>query len=273
MTRPPAYQTYANDLLALFVGLSLAALGAVHRLFLVMWGQAADQCSLIDDDPMLARTVGCSLDDWKGLRQEIQHPARPIFEEKDGRLISRYLRQEATKQRKYRKLQAEKSKKAVEARVTRGLPTGEARVTSSSSLSSSIPSPIPSSKEIENTQTLLKKESGCVSSFSMNQKPEAEQTQSQQAYTIWRADAAQAAFELFWKAYPNKVAPGPVEAWFRTHPVTPNLIADMELAIKRQATTGRWIKDEGKYIPHPAKWLEEKRWQDEGVKVKRRLIT
>ena len=141
MTRPPAYQTYANDLLALFVGLSLAALGAVHRIFLVMWGQAADQCSLIDDDPMLARTVGCSLDDWKTLRQEIQHPARPIFEEKDGRLISLYLRQEASKQRKYRKLQAEKSTKGVEARVTRGLSagssTGEARVTSSSSSSSS----------------------------------------------------------------------------------------------------------------------------------------
>ena len=120
MTRPPAYQTYANDLLALFVGLSLTALGAVHRLFLVMWGQAADHCSLIDDDPMLARTVGCSLDDWKGLRHEIQHPARPIFQEKDGRLISPYLKEQATKQRKYRKLQAEKSKKGVEARVTRG---------------------------------------------------------------------------------------------------------------------------------------------------------
>lgn len=85
-----------------------------------MWGQAADHSSLIDDDPMLARTVGCSLDDWKGLRHEIQHPARPIFQEKDGRLISPYLKEEATKQRRYRKLQAEKSKKAVEARVTRG---------------------------------------------------------------------------------------------------------------------------------------------------------
>lgn len=63
MTRPPAYQTYANELLALFVGLSLPALGAVQRIFFVMWGQAVDHCSLIDEDPMLARTVGCSLDD------------------------------------------------------------------------------------------------------------------------------------------------------------------------------------------------------------------
>ena len=67
MTRPPAYQTYANDLLALFVGLSLAALGAVQRIFLVMWSQAADHSSLVDDDAMLTvpeirqvrQMVGC----------------------------------------------------------------------------------------------------------------------------------------------------------------------------------------------------------------------
>jgi hypothetical protein len=282
MTRPPAFQTYSNDLLALFVGLSLPALGAVHRLFLVMWGQAADYSSLIDDDTMLARTVGCSLDDWKGLRQEIQHPARPIFQEKDGRLISPYLRQEASKQRKYRKLQAEKSKKGVEARVTRGLSAGastdEARVTSPTP--TPIPIPIPSSssfsKEKENTHTLLKKGRVGVSSFSskkdLSQEPEADRTQTPQAYTIWRTEAAQAAFELFWKAYPNKVAPGPVKEWFRTHSVTPNLISDIEIAIKRQATTRAWIRDEGKYIPHPAKWLKEECWQDEGLKVKRQLV-
>jgi hypothetical protein len=31
------------------------------------------------------------------------------------------------------------------------------------------------------------------------------------------------------------------------------------------------IRDEGKYIPHPAKWLKEECWQDEGLKVKRQL--
>lgn len=57
MTRPPAFQAYVNELLALIVGLSLAALGAVMRIYLVMWGQAADHSSLFDDDPMLARLL------------------------------------------------------------------------------------------------------------------------------------------------------------------------------------------------------------------------
>jgi uncharacterized phage protein (TIGR02220 family) len=120
MNRPPAFQTYANDLLAHFIGLSLPAVGAVHRLFLIMWGQAPDYCSLLDDDALLARTVGTTIEDWQALRAEIQHPARPLFEEQNGKLISWYLRDEAAKQRKYRKSQAQKGKKSAEHRFNRG---------------------------------------------------------------------------------------------------------------------------------------------------------
>lgn len=149
MTRAPAFQAYANDLIALFVGLSPAATGSAIKLFLVMWSQSADQCSFIDDDAMLARTIGATLEEWKAARAEIQHPSRPLFEEKDDKLVSPYLRAEILKQRKYRKMQAEKSRKGVAARMTRGLPvgvpTGGARVTSSSSLSSSSSSSLSSS--------------------------------------------------------------------------------------------------------------------------------
>lgn len=140
MNRAPAFQTYANEFLAMFAGLSLPAVGAAQRLLLAMWGQSDDQCSLLDDDAMLARMVGISLDEWKELRKEIQRAGR-LFEVKKERLISPYLKREAAKQRKYRKLQTEKSRKGVEARLTRGLtrgaPAGEARVTSSPSSSSS----------------------------------------------------------------------------------------------------------------------------------------
>src|SRR5262245_43740031 len=106
MNRPPSYQTYANDVLALVTGLSLQAVGAVHRLHLVMWSQSSDFCSFPDDDALLARTVGTTVENWQALRTEIQHPARPVFEERNGKLIAPYLREEAAKQRKFRKLQA-----------------------------------------------------------------------------------------------------------------------------------------------------------------------
>jgi hypothetical protein len=91
MNRPPAFQAYATDLVTLFTGLSPAAVGAIVRLWLFAWAQSPDQSSLIDDDTLLARTVGISLEDWKILREEIQHEARPLFEMKNGRLISSYL--------------------------------------------------------------------------------------------------------------------------------------------------------------------------------------
>ena len=106
---------------------------------------------------MLARTVGCSLDDCQGLAARDSTSRRPIFQEKDGRLISPHLRQEASKQRKYRKLQAEKSKKGVEARVTSPTPT---------LFRFPLLLLLLFSKEKENTHTLLKKEGEWVCLFS-----------------------------------------------------------------------------------------------------------
>lgn len=115
MSRSPAYQHYASDNLAETIGLSLPARGAIWALRDLAWMRSEDYCSVLDDDVMIARDLGCSLEAWKALRAEIQHPARPIFEEINGRLVCPRLREQAAKQEQYRRMQAEKSKKGGEA--------------------------------------------------------------------------------------------------------------------------------------------------------------
>jgi hypothetical protein len=38
-------------------------------------------------------------------------------------------------------------------------------------------------------------------------------------------------------------------------------------AIAKQKNTDQWKKDNGQYIPAPATWLNQGRWQDEIVSV------
>ena len=36
-------------------------------------------------------------------------------------------------------------------------------------------------------------------------------------------------------------------------------------AIERQKASDQWTKDNGQFIPHPATWLNQKRWEDETI--------
>ena len=166
MTRPPAYQCYANDDLAKFVGLSLAAIGACHKIELMMWGQSLDQSSFIDDDVLIARTLGTSIKEWKELRKEIQHPARAIFKEEGGYLVSSYLLERRKEQTAWRKksrqggiqsgktraLKAQEERRVVEGCLANGStkvqPTGTPPVEPNTNTPTPFPSPIPTPSPI-----------------------------------------------------------------------------------------------------------------------------
>ena len=70
-------------------------------------------------------------------------------------------------------------------------------------------------------------------------------------------------FSAFWSAYPRKVAKDAARKAFNRRKVDEDLLAQMLSAIAVQAATEQWRKDGGKFIPHPATWLNEGRWQDE----------
>lgn len=70
-------------------------------------------------------------------------------------------------------------------------------------------------------------------------------------------------FRAFWAAYPNK------KARFRALKVWEHLKPDLPtqktilLALERFKRTSGWTKDGGQFIPHPATWLNQRRWEDE----------
>ncbi len=70
-------------------------------------------------------------------------------------------------------------------------------------------------------------------------------------------------FDTFWKAYPKKVAKGDArKAWSQTEAIRPDF-ATLLAAIEAQAKSDQWRKNDGQFIPYPATWLRQERWDDE----------
>lgn len=70
-------------------------------------------------------------------------------------------------------------------------------------------------------------------------------------------------FENFWNCYPNKKGKGAAEKAFGKIKPDDQLMELMLDAIFKQKQSAAWMKDGGEFIPHPATWLNQKRWEDE----------
>lgn len=70
-------------------------------------------------------------------------------------------------------------------------------------------------------------------------------------------------FGKFWKAYPRKVGKeNAVRAFKKINP-NADLVAAMLSALSWQTRSRQWVKDGGAFIPHPATYLNGRRWEDE----------
>lgn len=67
-------------------------------------------------------------------------------------------------------------------------------------------------------------------------------------------------FEQFWAAYPRKVGKQAALKAFKGVTIP---VETLVSAIKRQECSDQWTRDNGKYIPNPATWLNQGRWEDE----------
>lgn len=72
-----------------------------------------------------------------------------------------------------------------------------------------------------------------------------------------------ALFERFWKAYPKKKAKATArKAWAKLNPDM-ELCRTMSAALEKQKRSDDWLRDGGRYIPYPATWINQRRWEDE----------
>jgi hypothetical protein len=198
-----------------------------------MWKDSKDQCSILDDNELLARAIGTTVEQWCELRSELQHCSEPLFADKNGRLFSARLHEEATKLLKYRKQQAVKGKLSAQQRLNRGStvvqPIHQPEANSSSSSSSSI----------------LKKKN----------------TSTERAHDV--LNGHRSGFEVFWSQYPKKRNKGRAEkAWGELRP-DDSLLCTMLAKLEEAKKNPDWMKERGRYIPYPASWLNGKGWEDE----------
>lgn len=70
-------------------------------------------------------------------------------------------------------------------------------------------------------------------------------------------------FAAFWKLYPKKQGKGAAEkAWKKIKP-TAELFDRIMAAVGTAKLSEQWQRENGRYIPNPATWLNEGRWDDE----------
>ncbi len=70
-------------------------------------------------------------------------------------------------------------------------------------------------------------------------------------------------FLTFWSAYPRKVGKDTAwRAWQKRNGDLPQIEVILS-AIERQKQSDQWREAQGKFIPHPATWINGGRWADE----------
>lgn len=70
-------------------------------------------------------------------------------------------------------------------------------------------------------------------------------------------------FGEFWQAYPKKVGKDAARRAFDKRKPNKPLLNDMLRAVWRQRRSEQWTRESGRFIPNPATWLNQGRWQDE----------
>jgi hypothetical protein len=70
-------------------------------------------------------------------------------------------------------------------------------------------------------------------------------------------------FDRFYSAYPRKVGKDAARKAFAKRKPTEALLAVMLAAIAKQSLAEKCARGEAQYVPHPATWLNEGRWEDE----------
>lgn len=71
------------------------------------------------------------------------------------------------------------------------------------------------------------------------------------------------AFERFWRAYPRKTAKAAAERALRRLDPCAETLERMLQAVAAHRESEQWKRDGGRYIPHPATWINQGRWEDE----------
>ena len=72
-----------------------------------------------------------------------------------------------------------------------------------------------------------------------------------------------ASFQRFWEAYPKHKGKEPARKVFQKLKASEELLETILSAVEREKQSDQWKRDNGQYIPYPATWLNQRRWEDD----------
>lgn len=76
----------------------------------------------------------------------------------------------------------------------------------------------------------------------------------------------------FWEAYPRKTAkPNALRAWRTLRPDEPTRVLILDDLAKRRVSD-QWTREGGQFIPHPATYLNQRRWEDQEPQVEAKRV-
>lgn len=90
-----------------------------------------------------------------------------------------------------------------------------------------------------------------------------EQEQEQEQKKEQEKEKKQEQFNIFWSKYPKKVSKEQAKKAFFKTSFSDEMFSEMLNSLEKFKKTKDWLKDKGQYIPYPATWLNQKRWEDE----------
>lgn len=70
-------------------------------------------------------------------------------------------------------------------------------------------------------------------------------------------------FDRFWESYPRKEAKQTAKKAFEKLNPDEGLLQKMLESVERFKGSAQWKEDGGRFIPHPATWINQRRWEDE----------
>lgn len=82
-----------------------------------------------------------------------------------------------------------------------------------------------------------------------------------------KSESVDKLFNEFWQAYPKKRAKDDAMKAFAKRKPDRALLSLMLNAIDAHKCADDWVKDSGQFIPYPATWLNDGRWNDEQTQV------
>lgn len=248
MSKAPAYQMYASDWLG---SRSVRFMDDYQRgWYIQLLNEAWDsdpQCMLPDNDELLQKLAGISEhsrtipdfnDRWLVVRRMFKRHGEYVA---NDRQMEEFAKQEMRRKQASAAGRSSAAKRAEEAKAiinqhidaatTVERPLNDRCDSVQRKFNPPIPTPTPVPSPVSNTL-------------------------SRRA-----AVASLDGFSAFWQAYPRKTGKGAAEkAWAKVPRSAHRAIMD---AIEKQKGGPDWMKDGGQFIPHPATWLNQRRWEDE----------